>query len=472
LNQTIENVNLSLLTKKKEIKIKLYKKEENARANKKMKLPRFLHFSQYKLATKLVVVVLIIFVFSGIAYYFNLKSSVLIDHEGESPIALLANSSDQIAKSGLLRDGDARINILILGKGGEAHAGGNLTDSIQILSLDIFNNEASMLSIPRDFYVKSEVGSTKINAVYSTANGKKKDSGGSVMKNLVSDITDLTIHYFLVIDFDGFSTLIDSLGGISLNVENTINDDQYPVGDEAGSTETFYLKAGWQNLDGETALKFVRSRHTPGVEGSDFARSARQQRVLAAVKEKALSIGVLANPVKFLNMIDILGRHLKTDIPPNDLKLLLTRSKDIKTDEIKSAVLSNSQAGLLTNSTQFGTYALIPSAGFNNYTDIQKLMHSLAHDPLVVKENASIRILHNGNDSKKKADDLSELLKSYGYNIVGVETTDQVTSTTEIISYEKDKNLFTLHFLEQRLQVAHQIKKGNDHPAAIDIIVR
>jgi len=463
------------LDKIKTTKIHHYEKEKETgdkTVDAKMKFKNILKINKWSLTTKIIAVVILVFGLSSITYFFDLKNSIIIAHEGESALALLAESSDQIAQSGLARDGDARVNILILGKGGDSHAGGNLTDTIQVLSLDIFNNTASMLSIPRDFYVDNVYGTSKINAVYANANGQKKDSGGAAMKTLVSDITDLTIHYFLVIDFDGFSTLIDSLGGVNLYVENTIHDEQYPVGDEAGSTETFHLNAGWQTLSGDTALKFVRSRHTPGAEGSDFARSARQQQVLAAIKNKALSIGVLANPVKFLNMLDILGRHLKTDISPNDLKLVLSKSQDIDTENLQTAVLSNGTEGLLTDTHEYGTYALIPNEGFFNYSAIQKLMHSIATDPLILKENAAVRILYNDAYDKDYANEVSDLLTNYGYNVIGTESTDQKASQTTILSYKKDEHLFTLNYLEQRFQVAHQSKRGNNDQVDIDIIVK
>lgn len=382
--------------------------------------------------------------------YFRFKSTVVIAHEGEAAQALLAQSADQLAKSGLTRDGDARVNILVLGKGGGEHAGGNLTDTIQVISVDIFNHQASMMSIPRDLQVKSSSGNTKINAVYSQANGIKKDSGGSVMKALVSDITDLTIHYFVVIDFDGFSQLIDTLGGVTVTVQNPIKDDQYPKEDGSNETELFTLAAGPQRLNGDTALKFVRSRHSVGAEGSDFARSARQQQVVAALKEKAMSAGVLANPVKLVRIFETLGRHIKTDLTPTDLKLLATRMKDIDTaKDIRTAVLSNSDKGLLVESNTFSGYSLVPRLGFSKYQAVQQLMHSIATDPLVKQEQAGIRVLTAATESAR-GKSTAELLQSYGYRVVAVETTTEKIGKTTLIDYRKDKFPFTLNYLSQR----------------------
>lgn len=406
------------------------------------------------------------------SFYFRFKGSVVIAHEGEAAQALLASSADQLARGSLKRDGDARVNILILGKGGAEHAGGNLTDTIQVLSLDIFNNQAGMMSIPRDLQVKSGGSSGKINAVYSQAEAEKKDSGGNTMKLLVSDITDLTIHYFVVLDFDGFSQLIEVLGGVTVNVENPINDQQYPKEDGSNETEVFKLAAGQQYLDGETALKFVRSRHSTGAEGSDFARSARQQQIVAAVKEKALSAGVLTNPVKLVRIFETLGKHIKTDLSPNDLKILAGRMKDINTDNIQSTVLSNSEAGLLVESNQYQSYSLVPRLGFGKYGDIQQRMHSVAPDPLVKQEVVKVRVVHTDNTkSTAKAKSVSTLLINYGYNVIATEATTENYTQNTIIDYRKDKYPFTINYLQQRFGATVDNKKAPREDIDLDLFV-
>lgn len=424
--------------------------EKNTEQSKWSKIKNWIKNNKRPAIAGVVIVVAALF-----GYYLSFEQKIVIDNQGDSAIALLDGSIDSSAVN---KDGDARINILLMGKGGEGHAGGNLTDTIQVVSLDVFGNEIAMLSIPRDLYVDSSVGSMKINAVYSTANGQKKNSGGNTMKELVSEITDLNIHYFVTVDFDGFYSFIDVLGGIAVDVQNTINDQEYPKEDGSNETETFYLAAGVQKLDGETALKFVRSRHGTGGEGSDFARSARQQQVLAAVKDQALASGLLTNPVKFVKALNIVGDNIRTDINTTEMKLLAEKLADINTDEAKTSVLSNSPEGLLTDIDNYPGYTLTPRAGDNDYSQVQLLMHSIAPDPLIKKEGARIKVV--STTSVKHAEKVADLLTNYGYNIV---ESGFDKKAKESLGVEKKNNFpYTLHYLENRYELTASNQRTTD----------
>jgi len=227
-----------------------------------------------------------------------------------------------------LKNDNGRTNILLLGIGDQGHDGPNLTDTMILLSIQAKFDKPDtlklppivMISIPRDIYSQS-LGE-KINAAYAT--------GGLVLaKGIISEITGLPIHYAVRGNFSVFEKAIDLLGGIDVNVEHAFDDYQYPIdghendncgyseaevavrsasviaGDETTLLTAFpcryehlHFDAGWQHMNGVTALKFVRSRHAAGDEGSDFARSKRQQLVLAAVKSKVFSAETLLNPTK------------------------------------------------------------------------------------------------------------------------------------------------------------------------------
>lgn len=216
-------------------------------------------------------------------------------------------------------------NVLFLGVAGQDHDGSNLTDTIINFSLNLKNQNITMVSIPRDIWVKSL--ENKINAVYTIGENEATGAGVSLIQDAVYEITSMPIHYVAILDFDGFKDLINELGGIEVDVEKSFTDNWYPIKGKENDLcngdpelkcryETIAFNAGKQSMDGETALKFSRSRHSDNLEeGTDFARSNRQQKVITAIKNKILSASILLNPVKMNNLKNIGLKYLK--IYPN-----------------------------------------------------------------------------------------------------------------------------------------------------------
>lgn len=162
-----------------------------------------------------------------------------------------------------------------------------------------------MMSIPRDLLVPIPgYGWRKVNNLYSLAEYNDPGTGGDYTKQILSQIFDVQIPYYLRIDFKGFVELVDLVGGIDVNVAKTLTDYQYPIPgheeypEEDGRYEHLYIEAGPQHFDGETALKYVRSRHGLNGEGSDFARAARQQLAIEALMNKIFSLNTLLRPSK------------------------------------------------------------------------------------------------------------------------------------------------------------------------------
>jgi LCP family protein required for cell wall assembly len=194
-------------------------------------------------------------------------------------------------------DAYGHTNILLVGVGGEGHDGENLTDTMIVASIDHDANTVSMISIPRDFFVENEeVGfGSRINSVYEYVMDETNDPVYAMdqLKGEIEKAFDIDIHYYAKIDFHGFVDIVDALDGITVTVDQPIADEAYPAPDGSDYLyDPFYLPAGTQELDGETALKYVRSRHNT----SDFDRARRQQEVLSAIKDKAMSIGMLTSP--------------------------------------------------------------------------------------------------------------------------------------------------------------------------------
>lgn len=206
--------------------------------------------------------------------------------------------------------------ILILGKGGEGHTAPNLTDTIMVAYLNKDSNKISILSLPRDIWI-SEIRA-KLNTAYHYG-------GFKMAQDSIYSVTGTKISNTVVVDFSLFKDLIDSVGGINVTVENTFTDNKYPIAgkenDLCGGDKTFKcryetveFKQGLQRMDGETALKFVRSRNATGDEGTDLAREKRQQKVIVGVKERLLSTDVLLNPKVIKKLYETAISHTETDI--------------------------------------------------------------------------------------------------------------------------------------------------------------
>ncbi len=214
---------------------------------------------------------------------------------------------------------DDRSNLLLLGAGGAGHEGIDLTDTIIFISTNLKTGDTLLLSLPRDIWVPSM--KAKINTAYHYGEERRPGGGGLILaKAAVSEILDQPVHYAILIDFDGFKKAVDLLGGVEIEVERTLDDYKYPIQgmEEAEPEELRYehlhFDAGRQLMDGERALKYVRSRNAEGEEGTDFARSRRQQRLLLALKEKVLSTQILLNPQRIAELVNVFGEHIDTDI--------------------------------------------------------------------------------------------------------------------------------------------------------------
>lgn len=371
---------------------------------------------------------------------------------GMQILKLLTHSSDP-----LKGQSDGRINILLMGYGDPGHAGDYLTDTIQLVSIDTKNNKMAMLSIPRDLFVetKNPNYSGKINAIYKSGkpyDPKSKYDGATLLKGEVGAITDLPIHYYASIDFNGFKKAIDQIGGVDVTIDRSFTDYTYPAGEcnetsgTGCSVKTVSFKAGNQHMDGATALIFARSRHALGPEGSDFARSLRQQKVLASFKNKSMSQGILDNPVKVMSLINILSSSLRTDMQPTEIKSLATLLKTIDTSNIISKVLDTSPDGLLID--YIGS-DFQPKAGLNNFSQIQSLAKNIFNSENVIDYSVKINI-SNGSQLTGQASSLATTLKNYGFTSISVDKTTQVEKTV-IYDYTGGAKKGALDFLAKQL---------------------
>jgi polyisoprenyl-teichoic acid--peptidoglycan teichoic acid transferase len=237
-----------------------------------------------------------------------------------------------------------RINVLVLGIGGGTHDGADLTDTMMVLSVDRAKKTMAFISVPRDIWADSL--KAKVNTAYHYGEEKQKGGGLILAKATVEDVVGLPIHYAVVIDFSGFQKLIDQVGGVDVNVEHAFTDPDYPIaGKEHDSCpgdptnrcvyETIHFDAGLQHMDGETALKYSRSRHAVGAEGSDFARGNRQQDIMIALKNKLVHPFAWVTPSRLATLPKVLDDATDMDLNIAEAVTLGKLFVAGKTDQIK-----------------------------------------------------------------------------------------------------------------------------------------
>ena len=173
--------------------------------------------------------------------------------------------------------------------------------------------------------------------------------GGKLAKKEIEQALGFPIHYYVKVDFAGFVKMINLLEGIDLCVDQAIHDSQHDT----------HINIGCQHMDGEDGLAYVRSRYTT----SDFDRSRRQQKVLMAIKDKALKLNFLLNPLKINQALNILVGHFNTDIKLSELKDFSSLVRELNSQKITNYVLDNRKDNLIYSTIKDGAYVLIPYGG-------------------------------------------------------------------------------------------------------------
>ena len=304
----------------------------------------------------------------------------------------------------------AAYSILLLGYGGGKHEGGLLTDSIMLAKIDPRAQEVSLISIPRDLWAPMPINGEelvfkKINEAYAIGSDDKKypnkkieytgDAGGGEMaKKVIENVVGFKIDYFASIDFDGFVKIIDILGGVDVKIARAFDDPFYPIEENINDTcgkneeemkaleatmsgekleqqylcryENLHFEKGIQHLDGTTALKFARSRHSTS-DGGDFNRANRQKLVLIAIRDKVINIGFVS---KIIPTLQTLTRHIKTDVDISKMTELVTKVPEISNYEIISINLTD-QNVLKNSVASTKQFILTPRLGENNWDDVR-----------------------------------------------------------------------------------------------------
>ena len=275
-----------------------------------------------------------------------------------------------------LKNQEGRINFLILGIRGFETNDADLTDTIIFISLDQKNKKAVLLSVPRDLWI--EEIQAKINTAYHYG-------GFDLAKKTIAEVLGQEIDYMVVVNFESFGEIDNVLDGVMINVQRSFDDFRYPIAGKENDLcdgdkeykcryEHLHFDAGSQKMDGKTALKYIRSRNAEGEEGTDFARTARQQQLVLALKQKILTRNVYFNPSKVSRLFKVFQEYLVVDINRfeyGNLALLLAR---IDWNQMKVAAL-NGNLLLNPKSHYSKQWVLVPKSG--DWQEVQAFIGEL-----------------------------------------------------------------------------------------------
>ncbi|MCA9318516.1 LCP family protein [Candidatus Saccharibacteria bacterium] len=300
-----------------------------------------------------------------------------------------------------LKNDEGRVNVLVAGNSADdlGHNGGELTDSIMVLSIDTRTNTAMMLSIPRDLWVSVPgEGHMKINAVYPLQNMEG-------LKNVVEDVTKLPIHYTTLINYTAFKDLVDAVGGITITIKSSDSRGIYDPNLDYTSRNCCALAKypnGQVTLNGKQALNLARARGDGygayGFPQADYNRTENQRTMLLAIKEKASDPAVIANPFKVSNLFSAVAGNVKTDLQISEIQTLYYYAKKVdptKIDSYNINSLKGPNTYMLAGQMIGGQSVQVPTAGVDDFSEIAMQIRRTFSATPVTKEAASVVVLNS-----------------------------------------------------------------------------
>ena len=353
--------------------------------------------------------------------------------------------------------GKDRINILVMGLDRRPREGQSpsRSDTMFVLTVDPQTKTAGILGIPRDLYVDIPDGDggyfeDRINTalVYGEVNDYK-GGGQQLAIDTVEHNLGVKIGHYVIIDFEGFKEVIDALGGIDVDVPTYVSDPTYSWTELPGDYDPQEFEPGLQHMDGETALAYARIRQN----SDDLDRIQRQQRIIFAVMDKALSLNVLRNALELWNKYK---DAIDTDI--NDIQLagFAKLAADISPEKISALSLGPATTPWMTPQ---GASVLLPSA-----EGIERIVQALFSDQQLLEEQAVVEV-QNGTGEVGMADSTVKLLTNLGFPqqslIAAAALNGDVFPKTSIVDFSGQKKGYTLQKLADWLRVpAERIRQA------------
>ncbi|MBP6994159.1 LCP family protein [Candidatus Woesebacteria bacterium] len=315
---------------------------------------------------------------------FAILSAVLLNKASMLARSFDVHLSDMFSPLPTSMLSDDAITVLLLGIGGKDHEGPDLTDSITLIRYTPGENSVRTLGIPRDLW--DPESKDKVNSIYTYALQQDEESPFSYVKEKFNALLQNQIDYVVVIDFNDFTQLIDLIGGIQVHINAGFVDSEFPKdGFENADCvpydpeyscryETLVFRAGDQKLNGDIALKFVRSRHASGNEGSDFARSKRQQMVIGAIRSKLIELVHKRDFDTISKVLAFAHQKVKRDITNKDA-LAIGRTLMLSGDKVSvvSNTLDEDVFEVPPLNEYENRYVLVPSRG--DFDKLQTLIN-------------------------------------------------------------------------------------------------
>ena len=413
----------------------------------------------------------------GALYFLYVKTNSAFTHmsdstEKHSLFTTFSNMTNSHSYDSLSGFTEGRINILLLGRANTHKSGKDLTDTIMLASINTTDYTVGLFSLPRDLLVSHGNSYGKINALYQS--GLRNNVGADYIINAVEDVSGQIIHYYIVMDFEGFIKIIDVLDGINVDVSSHIKDERYPG--PGYSYETFEVYPGLQKFNGEIALKYARTRHD---SDGDFGRAKRQQQILQASRNKAFSLGTIVNPIKISEIFDVLGEHVHTNISPNEIEPFITLFKKLDTQNITTVVIDAWKPGSLLvsarkSSAGMNISGLLPRIG--NYREVRDRAENIFNLNKIAQREKDIQnerptiTLVNTTDDSQITQRITTTLRSIGFENITTyiplqKTKKQITSRDRsiIIDATRGAKPFSLDELLKKLP----IEKSDENTAIL-----
>jgi polyisoprenyl-teichoic acid--peptidoglycan teichoic acid transferase len=370
--------------------------------------------------------------------------------------------------------GNERVTILMLGIDQRCdEEGPTHTDSMMLVTIDPVGLSAGVMSLPRDMWVEIPgFDVDRINQAHYYGEAHEYPGGGPALAvETVESFLGIKIDYYAAVNFDAFIEVVNQVGGIDINVPEAIEDDTYP--DRCYGYDPFQIEAGEQELDGETALKYARTRATLG---GDVDRAGRQQAVVLAVRDKILSLDMIPQLVaRAPEMWQTLQANVRTNMQPEQAIQLALLAQDIPRSSIKTAVIDYDY--VYAETTPDGRQVLVP-----NRENIRLLRNDLFTPPVIptpeiqnlptLMADEAVRVaVFNGTPEFGLAGETQAYLLSQGVNIAEVGNADSATyRTTQIIDYGDHPN--TTRFLIQLMGIPPlNVSSGETPEGDYDMLV-
>lgn len=413
---------------------------------------------------------LIILIGGGTAAYFYGDRLISKLTGGKSGLVDLVKTVVSEKVTPLKMDSKGRTNIAIFGTSGydmagtegkTIHDGAQLTDSLMMMSVDQKAKNAVTMSLPRDLKAGKEACyAGKINEIFTCAsnNGRNEEAGANAVMKELSRISGMEMHYYIHVNWGSLVQIVNALGGITVTVDNDINDYYYTG---------IKMKAGVPTvLDGEKALGLARARH--GSVGGDFTRGENQQKVLIAIKNKIAEKGM--DIPAMINLVNVLGDNLRTNANIEEIKTAAKVFSNFSPANITSAPLTGLSDGDLVRNASFPVGGqdisfVIPSAGAQNYTKIQQYLDSKIAEYSDSPATSRILVLNGTNESGIAANEKLELEKA-GFRVTGTGNAPKSNYSEKVLIY----NLINKEQTKQKLESYYgtTVKPANELPEGID----